>query len=246
MSLTCMRSHLNIYIRSLALLCLISCATSQTGIKHQQSAEELNIYEIQNMADVERWIIPGTLVLFDLDNTVFEVQDPVGNALFYEHMFGLYPTEQPKILRMAWDAIKKSNVQLVEKETHQIISNLQERGIAVMALTARDLLLREATFRQLKSINIDFRKTAPTGDIRSPFFHDGVLFSSPLFPKGQSILNYLATTDFEPTRIIMIDDVKRNLTSICEKTCGIGLWYPLITRRGGWNQKEAERRWLSD
>lgn len=227
-------------------LFVASCATVPVQRQVPTLVPGLQIYEIKTMAEIEQWIIPDTLVLFDLDNTVFEVQDPVGHANFFHDMMKKYPAEEKKILSRVWDAIKKSDVKLIEPITPGLIKNFQDRKIAVMALTSRDLQLLPATLRQVKSLGIDFLKTSPIRQSR--YFYDGILFASQNHPKGKALLAYLNGTGFTPKRIILIDDLQKNLVSVCQATGAIGLFYPLVEnkRHLEWDEKEAERRWLSE
>lgn len=225
----------------LLLWFLISCATVQV----QQPSKPYEIHQIQSMSEIEKWIIPDTLVLFDLDNTVFESTDIVGHANWFNDMIRKYPDQEEKILKRAWHAIDNSDVKLIEEITPQIISQLQNQGVKVMALTSRNLILLKATLRQLKSLKIDFSKTSPFED--SKYFHEGILFANNNYPKGKALLNYLKDVDFKPKRIILVDDLKKNLDSVCKTTGAIGLFYPLVDQKRHleWDEKEAERRWLS-
>lgn len=224
------------------LLFAVSCATVQVP----KPALAPEIHQIQTIADVEKWVIPETLVLFDLDNTIFESEDMVAHANFYHDMMKKYPDHGHKTLKKMWAAIKQSKVKLIEPITPQVIKNLQDRGIAVMALTARDMELVDATLRQVKSVGIDFSKTSPTR--KSKYFHHGILFADNNFPKGPALLAYLEGTGFKPKRIILVDDLKKNLVSVGESIGAIGLYYPLVDnkRHLEWDEKEAERRWLSE
>jgi hypothetical protein len=224
----------------LLLLFAVSCATVQV----KQPVVGPEIHEIKTISEVKDWIVPDTLVIFDLDNTVFEAEDIVAHANFYHDMMKKYPEHGQKTLKKIWDAIKKSNFKLVEPITVEIIKDLQDQGVVVMALTSRDLELKEATLRQVKSAGIDFSKTSPKRESR--YCHNGILFADDNFPKGPALLAYLAGTGFKPKRIILVDDLETNLISVGNTTGAIGLHYPLVDKKRHleWDEKEAERRWL--
>lgn len=223
---------------------LTSCVT--VPVQKPTLVPGLEIYEIKTMSEVEKWVIPGTLVLFDLDSTVFEVQDLVGHANFYHDMSTKHPGQETKILHKMWAAIKISDVKLVETITPKLIQNLQNKGVAVMALTSRDLSLIKATLRQVKSVGVDFSKTSPTH--KSKYFQDGILFADKNYPKGKALLAYLKSTGFDAKRIILVDDLEKNLVSVCADTGAIGLYYPLVDnkRHLEWDEQEAERRFNED
>ncbi len=202
------------------------------------------IHEIKTMSEVEKWIVPNTLVLFDLDNTIFEATDLVAHANFFNDMLKKYPGQREKTLQKTWGAIKKSDVKLIEPITPQVIRDLQNQGVAVMALTSRDMELLEPTLRQVKSVGIDFSKSCPKASSR--YIHEGILFADDDYPKGPALLAYLKKANFRPSRIILVDDLKRNLDSVGRAAGAIGLYYPLVDKKRHleWDEKEAERRWL--
>ena len=226
-------------IKLLLLLLVVSCAT----VKLSGRPDGLEIHEIQSIVELEQWVVPDTLVLFDLDNTVFEVTDPVGNALFYNYLMKAHSGEEYKALPRIWAVLQKSDVRPVESRTVETIQKLQDRGVRLMAFTARDLTVLDATLRQVKSLGIDFSRTALKR--HSKYVHEGILFATMRTSKGDALKAYLDGADFQPKRIVLIDDLEKNLVSVCKITGAIGLYYPVIEKRGEWDEKEAKRRWLS-
>lgn len=224
------------------LLFAISCATVQV----QKPVPVSEIYEISTISEIEKWIIPDTLILFDLDNTIFESTDVISHANWFNDMSHKYPNKIAEILKRNWAATQKSDVKLIEVLTPKIIRKLQDEGVRVMALTSRNMVLLEATLRQVKSTGIDFSRTSPHKN--STYFHEGILFSDNNYPKGEALNAYLKDINFKPKRIILVDDLKKNLESVCRATGAIGLYYPLVDKKRHleWDEKEAERRWLSE
>ncbi|MEI6805940.1 MAG: DUF2608 domain-containing protein [Myxococcaceae bacterium] len=224
------------------LLLAVSCATVQV----QKPVPVSEIHEISTMSEIEKWIIPDTLLLFDLDNTIFESTDIISHANWYNDMSKKYPNKITEILKRNWAATQKSDVKLIEKSTPELIKKLQDQGVRIMAFTSRNMVLLDATLRQIKSVGIDFSRTSPYED--SIHFHDGILFADNGYPKGEALRAYLKDIDFNPKRIILVDDLKKNLESVCKATRAIGLYYPLVDKKRPqeWDEKEAERRWLSE
>ncbi|MBH2006780.1 MAG: DUF2608 domain-containing protein [Myxococcaceae bacterium] len=228
-----------------ALLFLLLFAGSCATLQVKKPVSEPEIHEISSIKELENWIVPDTLVLFDLDNTLFESTDMVGHANWFNDMLKKYPDRQDEILKRSWGAIDRTDVRLIEEIAPKVIANLQKRGVSVMALTSRNLILLDATLRQVKSVGIDFSKTSHFED--SAYYHEGILFAHNNYPKGQALLNYLKDISFKPKRIILVDDLKKNLEDVCSVTGAIGLYYPIVDhkRHLEWDEKEAERRWLS-
>ncbi len=201
------------------------------------------------MSEIEKWIVPNTLVIFDLDNTLFEANNSVvAHANWFHDMLRRYPNEEKKILDKAWKAIAKADYKPVEEITPKLIKKWQEQGIAVMALTSRNMVLREPTLRQVKQVGVDFSVTSPKRVKPSKFFQEGILFADVNYPKGLALKKYLEEANFKPARIILVDDLKKNLTSVCVETGAIGLYYPLVDnkRHLEWDEVEAERHWWLD
>ena len=238
--------HISYSLWTAAFLLFSSCATTKIHDSAQQARPSFEMHEIESMVDVEKWIAPGVLVIFDLDNTLFESKDTIAHANWFHDMLKKHPDEEKKILRMAWDAINVADYEPVEEITPNLIRSWQDRGIAVMALTSRDLVIQEATLRQVRQVGVDFSKTSPVRKRESKYLHQGILFASSNYPKGYALQKYLAESHFQPTRIILIDDLKKNLKSVGEAMGAVGLYYPLVDnkRHLEWDEANAEQLWL--
>ncbi|MES2504419.1 MAG: DUF2608 domain-containing protein [Myxococcota bacterium] len=237
-----------IFALLVSVLFAVSCATVPKQELAGRAHPSLEIYQISSMADVEKWIVPDTLILLDLDNTLFEAKkgNMKAHANWFHDLLKKYPTERQKILQHHRAAIKTAEYQPVESITPELIKDWQNRGIAVMALTSRNMVLVEATLRQVKSVGVDFSLTSPRRKEKSRYFQQGILFANNQFPKGEALTAYLKETGFVPKRIILVDDLLPNLESVCKSTGAIGLFYPLVDdkRPTEWDEKEVERSWL--
>lgn len=233
-------------ISLIGLLLAISCATTSASRAVSRIDETHEIYEIKSMSEVGQWIIPETLVIFDLDNTLFESKSIVAHANWFHDILKKYPDQEKKILKKAWKAIKMAEYKPVEAMTPDLIKSWQNKGIHIMALTSRDLEVLEPTLRQVKSIGVDFSKTVPRRQKKSKYLYEGILFANNNYPKGEALKSFLEDSDFKPQRIILIDDLKNNLFSVCKVMGAIGLYYPLVDKKRylEWNEKEAEQLWL--
>lgn len=198
------------------------------------------ILELQHMRDMEKFVKgKKTLVVFDLDNTVIE---PKGdNTPGSDQWFTARVQREFKKSKNIVDAIdvvlpayykahETLEVKPVESDTCQIIEKLQNKKIPVMALTARRGPMEPITFRQLKSIDLDFKSTALTKKKQeitdccfSAEFKNGILFGGNN-DKGKLLLSYLEKVkNFKPSRIVMIDDKGKYLDMAESALKGTGI-----------------------
>ncbi|MES2503509.1 MAG: DUF2608 domain-containing protein [Myxococcota bacterium] len=216
------------------------------------------IHEIKSMAEVASFADADTVIFFDLDKTVFDGVGPHCTAdWIYQQTAGAQKTGMPIkeaaiLLRPYWEAQQSHcQVKAIEAITAAEIRKLQNKGLTVMALTARSTLSLESTLKQLKSVNVDFSKTAwPKVEIVEPTFEKsnfqhGVFLSGDR-PKGELFGSYfkLNLVKQMPKTIILVDDLKTNLESMqavaqAQNIKFIGLYYPLIDKRSKRPAKRA-------
>lgn len=183
------------------------------------------IYEIKSLQEANTHLSTGTLVIFDLDNTVMKPAQMLGTHMWYDGLVkgylkeGLSEEDAHKRAIAFWNRVHKiSSMVPVESGGPKFIRLIQ-KGHMVMALTARDPRFHWDTFRQLLEVNVDFRSrpAAPDGltlDLPKPAaFHNGVLFAHGN-PKGEVLKQFLDKAGLKPARIVMIDDKRYNLESV--------------------------------
>lgn len=224
-------------------------------ISTQISAE---IHEIDSMQNIHAYIDKDTLVIFDLDHTVFEADsDGYGHLnWFYEQIengkakgvnekvviFNLFPH-----WRLSQE---KTQVEPVESVTPEIIRAYQKAGNPVLALTARQMALSEITLTQLKDIDVNFSspKLPDTllHDFHAPtLMKDGVLFCAEYNDKGEVLKEYLKALKLKPKNIVFIDDSKKYLLAVeraFPEIDVIGLHYPKVAnRQTNWDGVKAHQ-----
>lgn len=189
------------------------------------------------------------LAAFDIDMTLLQFKHPAVYypALkryldIYKNILGSVPNVQKDIANTL--LVYKIPSMLVEENTPDIVANLQDQGIKVIAFTATLtgplLKMRENTIvlreQQLQKHGIDFSKGLNDLDeIQTfsdfeqyagsyPMFYRGVLSSNGegIVTKGQALialLNAIKTgkNGFLPKVIIMIDDKRKHLLDVEEK-----------------------------
>lgn len=150
--------------------------------------DEKVVAQLQN-ADAE------TLVIFDMDNTLFTIANN----------------------KAVTDLNQPLNLLLVEEKMIEVIKNLQERKVKVMALTAvgASRELRRWRVRNLNQIGLDFSTSFDLQEVefyKLPYcrniysaFYQGVLCTAHN-PKGSVLIAFLSTIDWRPAKVIFFDD----------------------------------------
>jgi hypothetical protein len=186
--------------------------------------------EIKSISELGQYVDENTLVIFDLDNTIFEATRHDCHAdRFYDEV------KSGTTKKDAYEKWAKSQescpVKLVENEIRGEITKLREMGAQVMALTARGHDLMGATYKQLRGLEIEFGEKAIDYLSKDIVFAFGILFVSPFYPKGPALLEFLNWNGFSPSKIVFVDDLVENIVSL-EGTLPhvefIGLHYPLV------------------
>jgi len=193
-----------------------------------------------------------TLVLLDIDNTIFEPVDGRGSQQWvttlikHAHSLGLDSMQAHDALaELFFDIQMSAAVQAVEQSVISMIKNLQEQTIPVVGLTARSHPIVQRTIDQLSSISIDLSHTSlrlikawETAHLLYPeqaAYTNGVVFSG-FNPKGDLLTTLLQHTGFVPEKIIFVDDQIKYLASV-EKSAAelnipfIGIHYTYLDEK---------------
>lgn len=190
-------------------------------LKESQSLHQ--IHEIEEIEEILNHLTEKSLLLLDIDNTLIEPTQHLGTERWLYSRIEHYAKEGA----MAREAFDKAHiewmsvqgltkVQSVEEQTVPLIQQLQERGVPIMGLTARNLSLSAVTVQQLMSVGIDFRKTAPHDggcyfhSNEGILFRDGILFSANT-PKHNAFAMFLDEVDHSPEHLVFVDDKQFHL-----------------------------------
>lgn len=182
------------------------------------------VREIKSMAEIAAEIRPTTLVVFDLDNTLIEPVGNVGSDQWYDYLEkayrrdGLDDAAASKKAGETWTRmLAVVKVKPVEDLTPILVHAQQERGIKILALTARGPEDARATFGQLRAIGVDLEASALSKeDLTTPdmgFYTRGVLFVGE-GDKGTSLVSLLKRLGLAPTRVVFVDDKPRHVKSV--------------------------------
>lgn len=177
------------------------------------------ITESSSFSDILKYVENETLVVCDIDNTLIESTRQLGSNQWGEYLIhqlrssGKSTLEALAIEGKIWRKASPSiTMQLVDPETARVIDDLQSRQIHVIGLTARHGNGSAITEEQLQSVRIDLTKNEIVKEkIQIPFripaiYENGILYCSTSNTKSAVLTAFLAKTEYQPKRIVFIDD----------------------------------------
>ncbi len=184
------------------------------------------IVETDKLADVRNYLEKDTLVLFDIDNTLAHPVGTIGADEWFGHMIKEQQAEGKDfmqalnmVLPIYFEVQLQIPLQLIEQNAPHFLSDLQQEGYDIMALTARSLPLVNRTICQLSAIDIDFSHNhiGPVYAIRqAPYIYmykRGILFSGDN-NKGDALIDFLDFCEIMPSKVVFIDDKLKNLHAV--------------------------------
>jgi hypothetical protein len=182
-------------------------------------AAAAEIRESTSVAPVDALATPGTLVVFDIDNTLIEPTVTLGSdQWFYWYVAeleagGRSSREAIDLANDVWNRVQPAiAVRPVEAMTPQLIRGIQARGLRVVALTARSHDAAAVTETQLTSAGYSLSTSAfgpgrrVIGDDPTMVYDDGVLYVGEHASKGDALLRLLAGEGLSPERVVFVDD----------------------------------------
>lgn len=185
------------------------------------------IVETKKIEDALAYAKTGSLVVFDLDNTIIMPAQMLGGEEWFDYQLEKYiKGGKPKIEAVAqalaeWVAIQKTTESVpVEKNGPAAIRQTQESGIKVLALTSRPGSLSSRTVQQLASIGIVMSASDVTTKpvvlpgVKPVPFVGGVMFADTENKKGDVLVEYLKYFNEKPTRIVFVDNKRHHLENI--------------------------------
>lgn len=207
-------------------LCLLLPNSSLTKI-----IESNTVTEIKNHigSDLEH-----TLVIFDIDNTLAAPKLEIGSDQWVNYLVA-EKMKQGLDMQQAFNAILPTyfHVQFkiamhpVEDITPKLINELQAQGISVIAITARSIFIASRTLDQLDDMRVELGIKDHKNELHLNMpipciYMEGVIFSGNN-DKGLVLIELLNSIAFKPTKIILIDDKLKNITSVeyAAQKCGI-------------------------
>lgn len=225
-----------------------------------QLQTDAKIIEANNFKEILDYVDTDTLVLLDIDDTLLIPVQTLGTDVWFIHRMNQYQThlDKKQALDKAlddWEGVRHlTKVKIVEEGSETIVAKMQGQGIPVMGLTTQGLALATCTVNQLKSLEIDLIKTAPSN--QDFYFHNGqgvlyrhgILFTSGT-AKGEALLKFFSLAGVCPKRVVFINDKETHLKDVegSLEAKGIeftGLRYAYSDERvKNFNSKLADIQW---
>lgn len=184
------------------------------------------LLEIESMKELMPRLEPGTLVVFDIDNTLLTPSGNIGSDHWYEYLIEAYKRDDAKLTEAqaeakageAWSkTLPKIKVVPVEDLEPAFLAAIQKRGLKVMALTAREPADAAVTFAQLEAVGYDLAASAPfQRDWRSK---SGGLYSQGVFlagdgNKGDFLVEFLKAAGLKPKAVVFADDKLKHAKNV--------------------------------
>lgn len=237
---------ISIYLPLLFSAILISscAATSQDEalVSNAPVSKKVIVKEVNAMDDVvaitsslsHQYGEEKVLIVLDIDNTILTSTTDLGSDVWYQWQTGKFdvkPTSSQQVSCLFEDSIgllyELAPMKLTEKNLDHTISNWQQSGHTVVALTSRAPSARAATERELgrNKVNLASSALVPVGQDtlllrekkgREISYMQGVMMTSGL-NKGEMLQHLLEKTGREFSAIVFVDDSKKNIDNMYMK-----------------------------
>ncbi len=219
------------------------------------------IIESNKIETVLNYITPGTLVIFDIDNTLAHPTEELSSDEWFCHLVDKKMAQGHDYLTAIYYALPVTyyaqfNVDLepTENIVPFLTSQLIKYNIPIMALSTRSLFVAERTLEQLENIDIqflvpDFSQDDLVLSMPHPCFYKNSILFGGNNDKGQALLCLFDYMNYYPEKIIFVDDKMKYLISV-EKALQsynisfIGIRYSGCDERvNNFDPEKAESQW---
>jgi hypothetical protein len=215
-----------------SVMMMLCAQQSNALITEISSIQEINSY-LNDESD--------TLIIFDIDNTLVAPQKEqlIGSDEWFFHKLAETQKKHTDFMQAVEETLPlyhaiqhKITLFPVEESTPALIQELQ-KNYKVIALTARGLALAERTVKQLLKFGINFAShennlsLSPLIDLsvtslpKSIYWH-GIIFCNCAY-KGKILSNYFSYFDYQPKKIIFIDDKLKCLLDVEKVALELGI-----------------------
>lgn len=192
----------------------------------------VGIVEEADMTRVLRESGPGTLVVFDIDNTLIEPRGHLGSDQWYDYLVEIKLargadrntaiTQADRAFNVWQDRIE---VQAVDASSPRVMKELDRKGIPYFALTARSAEAMAVTKRQLANAGFQL----PVGNFRAgqaadakqlgsgAAYDQGIFYVGELgLTKGEALSRIFDLSGFTPQRVVFVDDKSKHTRTVQE------------------------------
>lgn len=184
------------------------------------------VFESNDFETLVPHVQPGTLVVLDLDDTVMTTVGHLGSQAWVNYMIARLMKKGLDLgdalgITASLQLLFYTQISMVpvEQKIPEIIKDLQNNNVPVIALTSRTLAIEEVTLKQLDSIGVDFsNNTLYQGKIKRgitslALYADGIIFCTGN-DKGQILFQFLDAIGYVPQKIVFVDDQLKNVIKV--------------------------------
>ncbi len=196
-----------------------------------QTALNAIIIETAHFDEISQYADSDTLVILDIDDTILIPNQMLGCDEWFNKRLQEQQDKGKSFIEaldktlFEWEGLRSlTEMQTCEKNTTQIIDELQEKNISVMCLTTQRFALAPRTVYQLEHQKIDMTKTSPTQENLffmnqnlGVLFFKGILFTNGTH-KGKSFFQFADQIGYQPKKILFVNDKASHLKEL-EQTC---------------------------
>lgn len=215
--------------------------SSAVGLSALLQGEIVTTHQID---DILPRITQNTLCLFDIDDTLIDTPYYLGSPPWRSWVKSKLPDcHTDFVLYDALTLYIAQNIpyKAVEPTTVQLITDLQNEGVAAFAFTSRgrsqwyttDLDgVDRFTHDQLEIAGIDFKKTQVPSELQllePTYFDDGIIFAQHI-KKGDLLKHLFMDLNYRPDLLIFVDDKLDQVQSVEAAAADVGIpflgfWY---------------------
>lgn len=170
-----------------------------------------------------------TLIFFNIAEVLMDTEASLGSQAWRKYLRSrVEPRLHDELTLFVFQHVPPKTPEIA---TADVLAHLQQRGLPVFAFTSRgrhewygtqvadvDLI----TEQLLRQIRIDFSQTslpasfAHIDTVFGDYFHEGIIYATNAFDKGEMLVKFLDAANLYPSKIIFIDDKADSLKSVEE------------------------------
>jgi FMN phosphatase YigB (HAD superfamily) len=217
-------------LKKAAVLCTLTLAGNAMA--------DVVVKETDQFKDVEAKVSElqkegkSPLIVIDIDNTLLTSTSDIGGDIWYQWQRGkldVKPQDGDKVDCLFQDSIgllyELVPMKIIEDDVPSTVSNWQDSGLTVMALTSRSPNYRYATEREMARNQYDMTRTAlkVKGEEELPIYIDnpkrplsyinGIMMTTGM-NKGTMLEYILDKTGQSFSDVVFIDDSKKNVVNM--------------------------------
>lgn len=180
---------------------------------------------ITSFTDIIEHVIPGTLIILDLDETVFKF-DNVGHPNWWKNTYEKYLTmykthekaDSASLVEWTEKVNKLSAEHTDEVGLYRFLQDIEESGNPVIALTARHVTMSKMTANHIDDIGIKFNNLNITESLIE--YNNGIFYLGHGIDKGDAIIYILdiLNDNYDNTlkRVVFVDNSLKHIQTAAE------------------------------